>query len=381
WSAMENGRRRFLFAAGLLYGMAFLMKQQGIFFAVFGGLVLVGRSAAAGSVFAKSFYREASVFIAGTILPLAAFCVVCALGGDFRRFWFWTFTYAHWYATAVPLSEGWQHLCGHLRQSRDLSIGLWIFALAALPLGWWRCRPSILFAGLFWVCSFLATATGFYFRNHYFILLLPAMALLAGATVGLAPSFLNISKFPNVFKSLPLIAFALVLSWMIFYQARFFFQLSPPEVARSLYWMSPVEESVVAGEYLRQHSAPADRIAVIGSEPQIYFYANRKSATGYIYTYALMEEQPMAATMQREMIAEIESRAPLYLVYAPGLLSWLPNKNSSRDIFNWFDRYTKQDYEKEAVIGFDGHGTVTIAGEAGGTNAVREASLEVYRRR
>jgi len=38
---------------------------------------------------------------------------------------------------------------------------------------------------------------------------------------------------------------------------------------------------------LRAHTAPTERIAVIGSEPQIYFFAQRHAATGYIYMYAL----------------------------------------------------------------------------------------------
>jgi len=44
----------------------------------------------------------------------------------------------------------------------------------------------------------------------------------------------------------------------------------------------------------------------IGSEPEIYFYAQRHSATGYIYTYALMEEHKYAHAMPEEMEREIE---------------------------------------------------------------------------
>jgi hypothetical protein len=37
--------------------------------------------------------------------------------------------------------------------------------------------------------------------------------------------------------------------------------------------------------YLKEHTEPEDHLAILGSEPQIYFYSGRKSATGYIYTY------------------------------------------------------------------------------------------------
>ena len=59
--------------------------------------------------------------------------------------------------------------------------------------------------------------------------------------------------------------------------------------------------AIVAG-YLRDHTNVGDRIAVLRSEPQIYFYSKRHSATGYIYTYGLMEPQSYARQMQEEMI-------------------------------------------------------------------------------
>ena len=60
-----------------------------------------------------------------------------------------------------------------------------------------------------------------------------------------------------------------------------------------------------------------------GSEPQIYFYSHRHSATGYIYTYPLMEPQKYARQMQSEMIHEIESAQPKYLISITMSLSWL----------------------------------------------------------
>ena len=44
---------------------------------------------------------------------------------------------------------------------------------------------------------------------------------------------------------------------------------------------------------------------MLGSEPEILFYARRRSATGYLYAYSLTEEQKYAATMQQEAIATV----------------------------------------------------------------------------
>jgi len=52
----------------------------------------------------------------------------------------------------------------------------------------------------------------------------------------------------------------------------------------------------------------------LGSEPEIYFYADRHSATGYIYNFALQEKQKFAEQMQQEMFKEIEAGRPDILV-------------------------------------------------------------------
>ena len=49
---------------------------------------------------------------------------------------------------------------------------------------------------------------------------------------------------------------------------------------------------------------------LLWSEPEILFYSKRRSATGYIYTYPLMEEPPFATAMQKEMISEMKGLSP-----------------------------------------------------------------------
>jgi hypothetical protein len=78
---------------------------------------------------------------------------------------------------------------------------------------------------------------------------------------------------------------------------------------------------------------------VIGSEPEIYFYTRRRSATGHIYTYALMEQQPHALTMQEEFIREVETNRPQYVVYVNNNLSWLTQPDSEKKILDWWPKY------------------------------------------
>jgi hypothetical protein len=108
-------------------------------------------------------------------------------------------------------------------------------------------------------------------------------------------------------------------------------------------------ESIKIGDYLRGRTNPGDTIAVLGSEPQIYFYSDRHSATGYIYTYGLMEAQKYAGQMQQEMIHEIENARPKFLIFVVMPDSWLQRPESEQSIFRWASEYTAKNY---TVAGF-----------------------------
>ena len=122
------------------------------------------------------------------------------------------------------------------------------------------------------------------------------------------------------------------------------------DVVRMIYGPNPFPEALRVAEYLREHTNPTDTIAILGSEPEIYFYAHRHSATGYIYTYALMEPQRYAVQMQLEMMREIEAARPKYLVFVAVTTSWLRWPNSEAEIFDWFDRYTAADFRLDGLV-------------------------------
>lgn len=132
-------------------------------------------------------------------------------------------------------------------------------------------------------------------------------------------------------------------------ERQFYFEASAAEACRIAYGSNPFPESIRIAEYLRDHSSPGDTIAILGSEPQIYFYSRRHSATGYIYTYALMEAQGYAPQMQEEMINEIELARPRYLISVAIGSSWSRHSDSDSSIFTWANEYLNQHYK---VVGF-----------------------------
>jgi len=383
-SAGETNRPRTLFFSGLLYGLAFLMKQQGGCFGAFGWGFLVWEAARNKSIFSSGFAKNALMFGIGMVLPFGLTCVVLGLMGVFSEFWFWTFTYARSYVASMSWTDGIANLRVHLRGTFNTSIGFWLMAAVGLPFALFnrKIRNHAVFTLLFCICSLLGTAVGLYFRAHYFILMLPAFALILGMAVVLLQQALRFRVLKNVFKSLPVIFFATILAWSVFYQSQFFFQLSPDQVCESLYVWNPFIESQVVAKYIREHSPEDARIAVLGSEPEIYFYAHRRSATGYIYTYALMEPQPDAVKMQRAMMREIEASKPEYLVYVSYEFSWLFYPDSDRTIIHWFDDYGRRFYDQVGLVQMNSEGAIEESwGDAAKKNAPADQFITVYKRR
>ncbi len=331
------------FVSGLLMGLGLLMKQPALFFVVFGATYLFLSDVRAGLVLRKVILRNLG-FAGGAVTPLVITFLSLCYAGVFAKFWFWTVHYAHQYGTLVSISEA-PHI---FVQSAKGAIGpnwpLWIVAgvgLLTCPLNRsTRSSTGFLF-GLF-ISSILALCSGFYFRSHYFILLLPAVALFAGVAINNISSVLR--RQITAVRFFPLLLLASCAAFLVFAQRDLFFLLSPIEASHTIYAGNPFPETIKVAEYVRDHTDPSDTIAVGGSEPQIYFYSHRHSATGYIYTYPLMEAQTYARQMQSEMIHEIESAEPKYLISITIDTSWLHSPRSENLIFEWAQRYIADNY-------------------------------------
>jgi hypothetical protein len=141
-----------------------------------------------------------------------------------------------------------------------------------------------------------------------------------------------------------------VVGYSLYQQRAYLFDNSPDAVCRMVYGANPFPESLRIAEFIRNNSRSDDTVAVIGSEPQIYFYSGRRSATSYIYMYPLMETNSFARDMQQEMIAQIEAANPEFLVFVNVTMSWLVRPSSDKKIFKWFDSYRSQFYDLAGAV-------------------------------
>ncbi len=346
----ESDRQQFgrLLASGLLFGLAVLMKQPALFFIVFAAIYLVSKGVQRGTRL-RDISLESLFFTVGVILPLGIALLLLWRAGVFDRFWFWAIDYARQYGTLVPLSEAPQIFLRSVREVVGAGWTLWMLAGIGVVVSLLdnRVRASVIFLLGLLLASALAVCPGFYFRYHYFVPVLPAISLLVGAAIS---EFSDLLAGRTILvRFMPLLVLCAAVSAPILSERALLFTLSPIEACRRIYPESPFPESLRIAEYVREHTGPDDTIAVLGSEPQIYFYSQRRSATGYIYAYGLMEPQKYARQMQEEMMGEIERARPMYLVSVVVNDSWLWRPGSERLIFDWANQYTAQNY---AAAGF-----------------------------
>jgi hypothetical protein len=346
-------RPAILMLAGILMGIAFVTKQHAVSFGVFAGLWLCLCEWRTRPRRWKASVQRIAAYALGCVLPFALVCAAAWWLGVFERFWFWTVTYAREYATPHSLSIGMAMLKVALPSVILPAVFLWLLAAlgaASVLVREPRREVRELVTG-FSIASLLSIAPGFHFREHYFVLLLPAVALLAGAGVSQLRAALARQRIRGAAAHAVLGGLVLAACLHpVWAYADAWFRLGPAAVSRAWYSSNPFIESIPIAEYLRAHSAPDARIAVVGSEPQIYFYAQRRSATGYLYMYGLMEAHPFALEMHEDMIAEIEAAKPEYIVFVSVPQSWQRTPYSHTALFDWLDRYTSSDYRTVGIV-------------------------------
>jgi len=376
----ETGLGRDMFFSGLLFGVAFLCKQPGLFFGFFGVTILVRDAMLGKPAPWRLRVRNLLWLSLGLIVPLALTCLSVWRAGTFDRFWFWTFTYARAHGQMMPLPAA-LHRLGAFFSSRAER---WFFLAGGAGLACLWLEPDaherrfLLTAGYFY--SWCAVATGLYFSRHYYLFLLPVTSLLLGVTVT------TLADLPVRWRmaGLSVVApglFLAAVGWVAWENRAIWFEMPSDTASMAIYPGEPFVECAAVAQFIKEHSAPGDRIEVVGSEPEIYFDARRRSVSGYIYMYDLVAEQPYASAMQREFIHDIESARPEFLVLVNNGTSWTTWPNADRTIFYWSRQYPGQFYQLAGVVAMYPSYTEYLWGKDAAAASVKTSSaIYVYKR-
>jgi len=259
-----------LFAAGVLLGMAFLLKQPAAIAAVPLGIYLLLPSyRASRSLTRINSIVQATTLTAGFFAVVGLVTIVLWKQGILRDAFYWTISdhdvpHVFW-EKGILLTLAFIGVClplivGVIMGCRDKS-EIWAPKTA---------ERTALFGLL--SASVIGTAAGARFYPHYYIQLIPPLVLLA------APYYARLwsrTIQPPYWFLRPKVTYAWLALTIVFFSIKHWTGLASRRVPSR------------TGQYLFTHSNPADRIFVWGQSPEIYLDAHRRPACRYITTFPL----------------------------------------------------------------------------------------------
>jgi hypothetical protein len=357
--AVERSRLTLFFLAGLFAGLAPIMKQPGLVFTGFVVAWWLWQESHAPTRNRTQAMLRGAALLAGILTPFAILFASLLVTHTWNAFWLWTISYARYYGEP-PNAKVFKTFWNGFKLVNGDGVVFWIvggLGLLALPLTA-RTRVAAPFLLNLLLFSCVGLLPGFTFREHYFILVLPAVACLVGAAVLVAREHVG-RRFPKLATAAAVALILIPLGTALAMEGPFYLWRTPEEACRNVYQENPFIEAIGVADFIRARTNPDDAIAVIGSEPELYFYSRRPSATGFIYMYPLVEKQPYARQFQKQMIEEVEADRPKYVVFVNLKASWLPPPEADMTVANWFIDYQSRQLKLVGLVEVDPANHVT----------------------
>jgi len=348
--ALDSNKIIYFFISGLLIGLSFIMKQSALFIVIAPVLFLVYHHLFVNRKSTGKFFYMLFCLLSGIGLPYLVIVLIVLWQGTLEQFIKWTITYPSSYSKIISFNEAVYilknsliYVTHHYREIWAFSfLGFFAFIFSRFPFA---NKLLILLFGIF---GFLSVSAGFYFRHHYFIMILPVTVIFFGFFSNLIIKFVN--RFnQGIIKVIVFVFIIFISGYYVINKTKIYFQHNTQTLVRYFEGLNPYYEAKIVSDSLNRILKPEDNLAVLGSEAEIYFYTMNKPATGYLFTYELVKPHKYNLEMQKEMIKEIEKNKPKAIVYADIRTSWLIYNDIPTEIFSWFDEYVKQ-YEKIGVV-------------------------------
>lgn len=357
----DNKKVWLLILSGVFFSFAFQVKQTSFFYGLFAGALLIFKLYFDEKNTIKKTIILTLIFSASILFPIVIDLLIVYKNGAWADFNLWFFEIRKQYTALISFEQGLDYLKMTFSSVyKDYSF-FWIIsfigpiALFFTDLSLWK---KITVLGLT-ISGFLTVVPGYHYYGHYFLQWIPAVCISAAMFIYFVQYILK-NKL-NLKASATLIALALVVFPIMFNVnnlKNYYFTSNHTQILRDVYGLNPFPESKVIADKLNTMMKEEDKLAVFGTEIQMYVYTNKKSPSRFAGSGALLEF-PIAQSKewQQEFIADVEKAAPRFLVFFSHPISWMANPKTENLIFPWFDKFSAQHYK---LIGFaDMYGNTT----------------------
>jgi 4-amino-4-deoxy-L-arabinose transferase-like glycosyltransferase len=230
--------------------------------------------------------------------------------GAYDDYYYWTITFNRMYGETTVAEFFARMRVGLVRVMPEL-LPLLLPALPAALLILLRDRdPRRLFAASCLPAAYVGLSMPTKFFEHYFIQLVPPLAICAGAGISL------LWQRKKLFvAALPFLAAALI-NWGI-REFPFYFQYTPQEVSTKKYGTDVFVRAAEVAAYVRSRTGPADYIYQWGFEPEIYYLAGRRSPNPYTVHFAV-SAAPNPRKAAISLAASLIKTRPRYIIVQGG---------------------------------------------------------------
>lgn len=334
---LQEDRWYWVLVSGICGGWSAMIKQNSVFFVLFTGItLLIYLRWILGSDWRKAILRGA-LYSAGVLIPIVLLAGIMWAKGYWKDMWYWVFVYPNQYVSQIKYSEGVTYFFTFLKSVTVGTTLLWVLAgagLLSLPWSGLKASTAWIIASMA-LLSFCTIVPGLRFYPHYWLFLSPVLALLLGILVHFVGNKLSWAAFPFA---------AVAILTSIFINSGYYFSPDVHNIIRGAYGDNPFEESKEVGRYLKSRAQPGDKVAVLGSEPQIFLYSGMKSPSRHTFVAFIVSLNPNSKKWQDELVQDVEKDKPKYLVIVYHPYSWALDPKSDMTAYNWMWNYARANY-------------------------------------
>jgi 4-amino-4-deoxy-L-arabinose transferase-like glycosyltransferase len=330
--AMDKGERKFIFFCGLCCAVAMLVKSVAIPFVALAAMGTLFLPRPGNTIGKKAM--DIATLVAGPAILATLTVGYFFLNGALEDFLHWTVIFPR------------QYFSGMIKGPPFLWTAHLLFpdfvplVVAATPtfirlMFRVRGRKEYIAALTLPIALIAVILPGKHFP-HYFILLVPPLAVLAG--IEIATLFGPKGRWFN-FERLLL---AIVFSFWVYMRYEYYLLYSPRQISVMKY--GPVfVESLEVARYLKERTLPSDYIFQWGLEMELYFLTSRRSPVPFTASlFVGWSKDPAAAA--RRMVEGIHEKKPKYIVFQKEW-GYVPGAEEISEILS-------RDYFLEATVAY-----------------------------
>jgi hypothetical protein len=344
FKAMETEKRLDAIASGVCMSVSFLCKQPGLAFGVMAFGFFMWLATKRGKPTLRFYY------LIGWLAPYGIVCLIMLIAGAFGLFWSWTVTYAaahgRSFAQVLPSIRAAMLETPFPLRAIGVLVILFVVYLATHPAIqlWKRVFVSALL-----VSATAAVSAGFYFYLHYFIMLIPAVAIIVAMALNTMAADLRTRMFGSAAAFIPGAVVALWAALTIAWLFNVWFVWSPDELVARRYLGNPFVQTRRIASYLSTNCPPNARIAVLQSEPEIFVYTHHRSSTGFIYAYDLTAPSPVRFELEKQFKEDLVASDPDYIVFVAAPFAWTPQDHAGLALADWCYAFAQSNATRIAV--------------------------------